>query len=260
MFYRHKINLPKKALPNAILFGWELIAPSDGLENTCHEAFVQFSSTVPLVIPPDMANYSHVYYCMSGDGPCTFDDGEKHPIESKHIVALSPKGSCNLNVSSQDRMRLFVLYCIAKDAGTNRRVIRSVKGITGTERDIDWGQGHSYRLLLKCDGFSIGLTNTTQHPGAPAKMQYRNHVETVYFYTGGEIKYIFDEETVESKTDRGNGMMICINSHEKHIADTSHITSGEDAMAICIFTPPLVGKESHSLSADDYSSYDLFLD
>ena len=260
MFYRHKIDLPKKALPNAALLGWELIAPSDGLGYTCYEAFIPFNSTIPLVIPSDMANYSHIYYCMSGDGMCTFDDGEKHPIESRHIVGLSPKESCKLNVSSQDGMRLFVLYCVAEDPDTNRRVIRSVKEINGTERDNDFGQGHSYRLMLKCDGFSVGFNNTIINPGAQAKLQYRNHVETNYFYIGGEIKYIFDDETVESKIEQGNGTMICVNSHEKHTADRSHITSGEDAMAICIFTPPLVGKESHSLSADGYSSYDLLLD
>ena len=195
-------------------------------------------------------------------GTCAFTNDEtKYILRQRSIVALSSNLSCNLVVSSSDGMRLFVLYCNDK-TDSSLRVMRSVQEITGTERDIDFKHGRSRRLLLRSDGFSVGFCTTIIHPETLSKMQYVNHLELVYYYTGGKLTYIFHDENVEvkSKADADNGTAICLDKHDKHTADTTKMTCAEDAECISIFYPPLVGQEAHSFSDDGFSAYELIED
>ncbi|XP_072047436.1 uncharacterized protein [Amphiura filiformis] len=254
MGFRHTTDLPKSPLPNAALLGWQLVSDADGMNFTCYEAHVPDGSTVCLQSPED--GMTHIYYCISGKGTCTFaDDGTKYSLQQKHMIALSSGLSCNLTISSPKDMRLFVVYCKDKSA-SNIRVMSSVQDILGTDRDIDFGGGRSRRLLLRSDSFSVGFCITSISPGATWKMQYKNHLEACYFYTGGKATYNFVDEkvAVESKADESNGTMMVMNKHDKH---TAEVNATEDAECISIFYPPLVGHEKHAFSDDGYSGYEL---
>ncbi|XP_072046656.1 uncharacterized protein [Amphiura filiformis] len=260
MIFRHTTDLPKSPLPNAALLGWQLVYDADGMNFTCYEAHVPDGSTVCLQSPED--GTTHIYYCISGEGSCIFaDDGTKYSLQQKHIVALSSGLSCNLTISSPNGMRLFVVYCKDKSA-SSIRVMSSVQDILGTERDIDLGDGRSRRLLLRSDGFLVGFNVTNVDSGATWKMQYKNHLEACYYYTGGKATYNFDDEkvAVESKADDRNGTAMIMNKHDKHTLNVNKSSTNESAECICIFYPALVGQENHNFSEDGYSSYKLIED
>ncbi|XP_072043215.1 L-ectoine synthase-like [Amphiura filiformis] len=252
MGFRHSADLPKSPLPNAALLGWQLVSDADDMNFTSYEANVPYGSTVCLQSPGD--GMTHIYYCISGEGTCLFaDDGTKYSLQRKHLVALSSGLSCNLTISSPNGMRLFVVYCKDK-SDSNIRVMRSFQDILGTDRDIDFGGGYSRRLLLKSDGFLVGFCITSINPGAAIKMQYRNHLEACYYYTGGKATYSFDDEkvAVETKIDDANGTMMIMNKHDKH---TLTVNATENAECISLFYPVIDGKEIHHFSEDGYSSY-----
>lgn len=124
-------------------------------------------------------------------------------------------------------------------------IVRTLEEISGTDRDVNWGNGQSRRLLLQSDGFPFGFTDTTGKAGAESKQQYTNHLEVCYCIEGtGELEVDGKIYKIEP------GTMFAL-EHEKHI-----IRNTTDIRFICVFMPPLKGQEKHVFSEDGYSSYE----
>ena len=67
--------------------------------------------------------------------------------------------------------------------------VRSVNDLAGTERDIDWGNGKSFRLLIAADNMGFTVCHTTVRVGTESLLQYRAHLEACYCITGeGEVE------------------------------------------------------------------------
>ena len=124
-------------------------------------------------------------------------------------------------------------------------IIRTLDQIRDTESDVAWGNGQSRRFLLQVDGMGFSLTDTVVDAGTESLLEYRNHAEACYCIEGeGEVEV--DNEIHPIKV----GTMYALNAHDKH-----YLRAKSTMRLICVFSPPLVGKEAHNLATGAESSY-----
>lgn len=116
-------------------------------------------------------------------------------------------------------------------------IVRSIDSLEGTEREVDTPNWKSTRLLLKKDGMGFSLHETLFRAGQQVEMWYKNHKEAVYCIGGeGEIK---DLATGKKHTIKP-GVMYALDKHDRHI-----LLAKKDLRLVCVFNPPVVGKEVH---------------
>ena len=116
-------------------------------------------------------------------------------------------------------------------------IVRSLKEISGTDRDVDSTNWRSRRLLLAGDGTTFSMHDTTIRAGTETHMWYANHLEAVYCVQGkGEVELVDDGRVYEIE----DGTLYTLDGHEKHI-----LRAETDMRMICVFTPPLTGRETH---------------
>ena len=107
------------------------------------------------------------------------------------------------------------------------------------------GVWSSARYLLRKDNCGFTLTQTTISAGASQTMQYRNHIEANLVIDGeGEVT---DLET-GSSWPLVPGTVYTLDKHQQH-----RIDAHTDMRLVCVFTPALVGPETH----DEHGSYPL---
>jgi len=117
-------------------------------------------------------------------------------------------------------------------------LVRSLTDIMGTERDVLWGNGQSRRFLLERDGMGYSLTDTVVDPGSESLLEYRNHMEACYCIEGeGEV-----EDMQGNVFPLTPGTMYALNKHDRH-----YLRARTPMRLVCVFTPPLRGRESHDL-------------
>lgn len=125
-------------------------------------------------------------------------------------------------------------------------IIRKLSEVTNTERDVAWGNGQSRRFLLAQDGMGYSLTDTIIDAGTESLLEYKNHLETCYCIEGeGEV-----EDMDGNVYPIVPGTMYALDKNDKH-----YLRAKTTLRLICVFTPPLKGKESHALSGGGSSSY-----
>jgi L-ectoine synthase len=84
-------------------------------------------------------------------------------------------------------------------------------------------------------GFSFH--ETIIYAGTQTHIWYKNHLEAVYCVSGkGEIESIKENKVYPIE----NGTMYALNDHDEH-----YLRASEDMRLICVFSPPLSGKEVH---------------
>jgi len=116
-------------------------------------------------------------------------------------------------------------------------IVRRLQDLIGTERDVDNGNWVSRRFLLAKDGAGFSMNETTIRAGTETYIWYKNHLEAVYCVGGeGSIEDLTDG-TVHEVTD---GTIYVLDGHEKHM-----LRAKTDMRMICVFTPPLTGREVH---------------
>ena len=118
-------------------------------------------------------------------------------------------------------------------------IVRNLEDIIGSENDIssETGTWASRRMLLKKDGMGFSFHDTTIFAGTTTLIWYKNHLEAVYCVAGeGELEVIETGEIFKIK----DGTMYALNGHEKH-----YLRASSDMRMICVFNPPLTGKEVH---------------
>lgn len=127
-------------------------------------------------------------------------------------------------------------------------LIRKIRDIRGTDDEVDVGDWVSRRLVLRRDGMGHSVHETTFRAGHERRMQYRNHLETVYCIEGrGEIENLATGE----RHPIDPGTVYALDQHDEHI-----LRAHSDLRLVCVFTPALVGPETH----DEYHSYPLLDD
>ncbi|WP_420347622.1 ectoine synthase [Pelagibius sp.] len=125
-------------------------------------------------------------------------------------------------------------------------IVRTLREIAGTERDVNWGNGQSRRFLLEADGMGFAFTETLILAGTDIFIQYRNHLEACYCIEGeGEIKNE-SGDTYPITT----GTLYALDKHDPH-----YLRAWTDMRLISVFNPPIKGDERHNLSGGEMSSY-----
>lgn len=125
-------------------------------------------------------------------------------------------------------------------------LIRSVRGVTGSDHDVRWGNGRSKRLLTASDDFGYSLTETTVDAGSQSYLRYDNHVEACVCVSGSGS--VVDADGVVHEIQPG--VMYAPAKGEQHL-----LRSDVGMTLICVFAPALRGDEVHDLSGSGSSTY-----
>lgn len=127
-------------------------------------------------------------------------------------------------------------------------IVRRLEEIKGTPDEVDHGNWVSRRFVLRRHGMGHSVHETTFRAGESQRMQYRNHLESVYCLAGeGEI------EDVTERVSYGitPGTLYALDKHQELI-----LRAHADLRLVCVFTPARVGPETH----DELGSYPLLDD
>jgi L-ectoine synthase len=123
-------------------------------------------------------------------------------------------------------------------------IVRHLDQIIGTDRDVDWGNGKSRRFLLEKDMTGYSLTDTIINAGTESLLEYKNHIETCYCIEGeGEVESDGIVYPIRP------GSMYALDKHDKH-----YLRAKTTMRLVCVFLPPLKGRESHNLNDSSISS------
>lgn len=118
-------------------------------------------------------------------------------------------------------------------------IVKRLEDILGTEADVDTDGWTSRRLIYKDAGMGYSVNDTIIKPGAELEMEYRNHLETVYCIEGaGEILDLATGQTHAIAP----GTIYALNNHDRHILKAN---KGTHMRMVCVFNPPLTGREVH---------------
>lgn len=124
-------------------------------------------------------------------------------------------------------------------------IVRTLDGISGTDRDVSAATWRSRRLVLAGDGVGFSLHETVLHAGTETRMRYTNHVEAVLCIAGdGEL---VNEETGD-RYGIAPGTMYLLDGHERHT-----LRAVSELRMVCVFNPPVTGREVH----DEDGAYPL---
>ena len=119
-------------------------------------------------------------------------------------------------------------------------IIKNLREIRASDRNVSSEGWESARLLLKDDGMGFSMHVTTLFAGAELHMHYQNHLEAVLVLKGtGTIEDLGTGETHELKP----GVLYALNDHDKHI-----VRPETDILTACVFNPPVTGREVHDES------------
>ncbi|XP_078679139.1 uncharacterized protein LOC144914820 [Branchiostoma floridae x Branchiostoma belcheri] len=251
MIVRNTVDVPLAPVSLIpVLRGKELVSPPDGMGVTAYEIVLARDQS-ELRSGGEGWTENHMYYCISGRGRCSLGDGREFDVAQDVFLSFSSAVQCKITVAPEDCMRLYCVYCQDDNPSSDRVVVRSLSEIIGTDRDVDFGSGHSRRFLLRDDDFPITVTNTSimtcadTEKGVP--MWYKHHKESNYYFRGNG-KYVW-EEGEEEAAFHPEGTAFLLNQNDPHYA----MPEG-DAFTICTFFPALVGNEKHVFSGG-YSVY-----
>ncbi len=117
-------------------------------------------------------------------------------------------------------------------------IVRDMKDIVGTENEVSTSTWTSRRVLLKKDGMGFSFHETIIFPGTETHIWYKNHLEAVFCIEGdGEIETVADGKVYKL----GPGIVYALNDNDEH-----YLRGGKEPLrVICVFNPPLTGKEVH---------------
>lgn len=119
-------------------------------------------------------------------------------------------------------------------------IVKDIKDLKGTSREVKGEGWTSTRLLLKKDGMGFSMHETIIPTNSELHLHYQNHLEAVYCIEGkGKIKDLADNKEYEIKP----GIIYALNNNDKHI-----LTAFEELRLVCVFNPPVTGEEKHDSS------------
>lgn len=115
--------------------------------------------------------------------------------------------------------------------------VKSIKECEGTDREVHFGEGISYRPVLKSDGMGFSVHKTVIPKGKIGFWHYKNHLESCYCIVGKGILTNLDTgEKYEIYPD----VVYSLDNHDRHTFEAV-----DDVVLISIFNPPVKGGEVH---------------
>lgn len=125
-------------------------------------------------------------------------------------------------------------------------------------RRVKFHAGVSHRLLLASDGMGYTMTRTVIEPGIRAFQHYKNHLETCLCVSGHAL---LENASTGEKFSITPGVCYVLDKHDPH-----YFEAYEETVLICVFNPPLTGREIHDKdgsyalpdSSVDTKTIDLF--
>lgn len=127
-------------------------------------------------------------------------------------------------------------------------IVRRLKDVRASDRNVRSKGWESARLLLKNDEMGFSFHVTRMYAGEELKMHYQNHLEAVLILKGtGTIEDLGSGET----HDLAPGVMYALNANDQHI-----VRPATDILTVCVFNPPVSGREIH----DENGAYPASLD
>ena len=114
-----------------------------------------------------------------------------------------------------------------------------VSDLVGTEREVKCPKGGfiSQRILLEKDCMGFTMTRTLIPKGKPQYWHYQNHLEACYCIQGEGTVQNVESAKVWTIVP---GSIYVLDAHDAHV-----FYAEEDVVLICIFNPPLNGREVH---------------
>jgi len=127
-------------------------------------------------------------------------------------------------------------------------IVRSLKEIEDTERDVRTPNWRSLRIVLAKDKAGFSLHETILEAGTVNRFWYAHHVEAVYCIDGsGELT---NDDTGERHLIEP-GTLYLLDGHEHHtLRPTTRMRT------VCVFNPPVTGREVH----DEHGVYPLVVE
>ena len=127
-------------------------------------------------------------------------------------------------------------------------IVKRLKELLGTGREVDAENWTSRRFLLKSDGMGFSMHDTVIKAGTETFIWYAHHLEAVYCIEGsGEVELADSGKVYPIEA----GTIYALDGHEKH-----YLRARTQMRMVCVFNPPLTGKEVH----DDEGIYPLVAD
>lgn len=117
--------------------------------------------------------------------------------------------------------------------------IVKIKDLQNTDRQVECPNGGftSMRVLLESDNMGYSVTKTLIPKNEPQLWHYKNHLETCYCIKGKGI--LTNLETLEIFEITPDTTYV-LDLNDRHTFEAL-----EDTELICVFNPPLTGKEVH---------------
>lgn len=117
-------------------------------------------------------------------------------------------------------------------------IVRKLKDILDTPRDVKAPTWCSRRLLLADDNMGFSMHHTVIYAGTKTHIHYKNHLEGVYCVQGtGSVELVKTGEVFQIEP----GTLYALDKHDEHWLRADDA----DLHLICTFNPPLVGDEVH---------------
>jgi L-ectoine synthase len=116
-------------------------------------------------------------------------------------------------------------------------IVRLLDDLNDTDRDVRTPNWRSRRIVLAKEGVGFSVHETVLYAGTVNDFWYANHIEAVMVVEGeGEL---IDKETGQSHQLRPSTLYL-LDGHEHH-----RVLPKTDIRAICVFNPPVTGREVH---------------
>lgn len=118
-------------------------------------------------------------------------------------------------------------------------IVRTLEEIRGSNREVEAANGNwvSRRFVLNDDGVGFSFHETIIRAGTETHIWYKHHLEGVYCVAGeGEIQDIATGKVYPIK----DGTMYLLDKNDEH-----YLRGFTDMRLICVFTPPILGRETH---------------
>lgn len=116
-------------------------------------------------------------------------------------------------------------------------IVRTLEQARAGARRVKAPTWESTRLLLKNDRMGFSFHITTIYAGTETPMHYQNHLEAVYCISGeGEVETVADGKVYPIAP----GTIYALDQNDKHI-----LRARTEIQFVCVFNPPLHGKETH---------------
>ncbi|ADC50206.1 MULTISPECIES: ectoine synthase [Alkalihalophilus] len=113
----------------------------------------------------------------------------------------------------------------------------ALKDIIGSDQEVKGENWTSRRLLLKKDGMGYSVHDTVIKAGTETHIWYQNHLEAVYCIEGeGEVETLKDNKVWPIKKDE----IYALDENDEHL-----LRAKTDMRMVCVFNPPITGKETH---------------